>query len=100
MSTSNAKATVAAVQATYVLMDREATLDEDRNLIEEAAADGAQLVAFPEAFIPGTPIWIDSRPIWDGDERGTHSSSTRLSSFRGRRSMHSPTPHVRPASTW
>ena len=23
--------------------------------------------AFPEAFIPGTPIWIDSRPIWDED---------------------------------
>ena len=23
---------------------------------------------FPEAFVPGTPIWIDSRPIWDGDE--------------------------------
>ena len=25
-------------------------------------------MVFPEAFIPGTPIWIDSRPIWDGDE--------------------------------
>ncbi len=23
---------------------------------------------FPEAFVPGTPIWIDSVPIWDGDE--------------------------------
>jgi nitrilase len=23
---------------------------------------------FPEVFVPGTPIWIDSRPIWDGDE--------------------------------
>jgi len=22
----------------------------------------------PEAFVPGTPIWIDTRPIWDGDE--------------------------------
>ena len=21
----------------------------------------------PEAFVPGTPLWIDSRPIWDGD---------------------------------
>ena len=27
------------------------------------------IVVFPEAFIPGTPIWIDSRPIWDGDEQ-------------------------------
>jgi nitrilase len=24
-------------------------------------------VVFPEAFVPGTPIWIDTRPIWDGD---------------------------------
>ena len=23
---------------------------------------------FPEVFIPGTPIWIDTRPIWDGDD--------------------------------
>ena len=28
---------------------------------------GAELVVFPEAFIPGTPLWIDSTPIWDGD---------------------------------
>jgi nitrilase len=26
-------------------------------------------VVFPEAFIPGTPFWMDSRPIWDGDEQ-------------------------------
>ena len=25
-------------------------------------------MVLPEAFIPGTPIWIDSVPIWDGDE--------------------------------
>ena len=25
-------------------------------------------MVFPEVFIPGTPIWMDSRPIWDGDE--------------------------------
>jgi nitrilase len=23
----------------------------------------------PEAFVPGTPIWIDGPPIWDGDEK-------------------------------
>jgi hypothetical protein len=21
-------------------------------------------------FVPGAPIWIDTVPIWDGDERG------------------------------
>lgn len=29
----------------------------------------ADLVVFPEVFVPGTPIWIDSVPIWDGDEQ-------------------------------
>jgi nitrilase len=26
------------------------------------------LIVFPEVFVPGTPIWIDSVPIWDADE--------------------------------
>src|SRR5215204_5221904 len=58
---------VAAVQATYVLMNREATIDRVAERTAAAAADGAQLVVFPEAFVPGTPIWIDTQPIWDGD---------------------------------
>jgi nitrilase len=59
---------VAAVQASYVLMDQAATLERVAALTGEAAAQGAQLVAFPEVFVPGTPIWIDTRPIWDGDD--------------------------------
>jgi nitrilase len=58
---------VAAVQASYVLMDQQATLDRVTELTGKAAAQGAQLVVFPEVFIPGTPIWIDTRPIWDSD---------------------------------
>jgi nitrilase len=61
------KVRVAAVQATYVLMDRDATIDRVAELTATAAARGAELVAFPEAFVPGTPIWIDTQPIWDGD---------------------------------
>jgi nitrilase len=60
--------TVAAVQAAYVLMDREATTDRVEQLIGTAAGQGAELIVFPEVFVPGTPIWIDSVPIWDGDE--------------------------------
>jgi nitrilase len=60
---------VAAVQAAYVLMDREATLARVESLTKDAAAKGADLVVFPEAFVPGTPIWIDTVPIWDGDEK-------------------------------
>ena len=58
---------IAVVQAGYELMDRAATLDRTLELIGEAARGGAGLVAFPEVFIPGTPIWIDSAPIWEGD---------------------------------
>ena len=68
---------IAVVQAAYELMDGAATLDKTVQLIGEAAAGGAELVVFPEVFIPGTPIWIDSRPIWDGDASGTRCSSTR-----------------------
>jgi predicted amidohydrolase len=60
--------TVAAVQAAYVLMDREKTTSKVEELIGSAATMGARLIVFPEVFIPGTPIWIDSVPIWDGDE--------------------------------
>jgi nitrilase len=60
--------TVAAVQGSYVLMDREATTDRLVELTADAAALGAELIVFPEVFVPGTPIWIDSQPIWDGDE--------------------------------
>jgi nitrilase len=58
---------LAAVQATYVLMDREATIDRVAQLTSSAAKDGAQVIVFPEVFVPGTPIWINTRPIWDGD---------------------------------
>ena len=59
---------VAAVQASYVLMDRDATLDRVADLTAAAAREGAELVVFPEAFIPGTPIWIDTQPIWEDDD--------------------------------
>jgi nitrilase len=61
--------TVAAVQAAYVLMDREATLAKVDTLLADPVVRAADLVVFPEAFVPGTPIWIDSQPIWDGDEQ-------------------------------
>lgn len=59
---------VAAVQAASVLMNQQACLEKAVLLIERAASEGARIVVFPEVFIPGTPIWMDSRPIWDGDE--------------------------------
>jgi nitrilase len=58
---------VAAVQASYVLMDRDATIDRVAELTGSAASRGARLVVFPEVFVPGTPFWIDTQLIWDGD---------------------------------
>jgi nitrilase len=60
--------TVAAVQAAYVLMAPEETTDKVEQLLGKAAALGAELIVFPGVFVPGTPIWIDAVPIWDGDE--------------------------------
>ena len=59
---------VAAVQASYELMNRDATIGRVAELTAAAADEGAELVVFPEVFVPGTPIWIDTQPIWSGDE--------------------------------
>ncbi len=46
---------VAAVQATPVLLDAEATIDKAVQLIEKAAADGARLAVLPECFVSAYP---------------------------------------------
>ncbi len=50
---------VAAVQAAPVWLDRGATTGLVAAKIEEASAGGAELVAFPETFLPGYPVWVD-----------------------------------------
>lgn len=49
------RVTVACVQAEPAILDREATLEKQAALTAEAAAAGAQLVVFPEAFVPAYP---------------------------------------------
>ncbi|MGW4033459.1 carbon-nitrogen hydrolase family protein [Streptomyces sp. NPDC004838] len=49
--------TAAAVQAAPVFLDTDATIDKAVELIREAAAGGATLIAFPEVFVPGYPYW-------------------------------------------
>lgn len=47
----------AAVQASPVFLNVDATVDKACNIIAEAAGNGASLVAFPEVFVAGYPYW-------------------------------------------
>jgi len=49
---------VGVVQRPPVLLNRSATIDLAVALIAEAAAEGASLISFPEAYVPGYPEWI------------------------------------------
>jgi nitrilase len=49
--------TAAAVQAAPVYLDPDKTVRKAADLIHEAAAAGASLIAFPEVFVPGYPYW-------------------------------------------
>jgi len=55
---------VAAVQATPVILDAEATVEKAVRLIGEAAAQGARLVVLPEAFVP----------VYPGNSWGKHAA--------------------------
>lgn len=62
----NARVRVACVQAEPVVLDREATIDKLERLTGEAAAAGAQLVVFPETFVPVYPssVWARALSGW------------------------------------
>lgn len=49
----------AVVQAASVAFDREKSLDRLRSWTAEAAAGGAELIVFPEAFLSGYPRGLD-----------------------------------------
>ncbi|MGQ2985501.1 carbon-nitrogen hydrolase family protein [Flavobacterium sp.] len=47
----------AAVQASPVFLNVDATVEKACSIIAEAAGNGASLVAFPEVFVAGYPYW-------------------------------------------
>ncbi|MED5323566.1 MAG: nitrilase-related carbon-nitrogen hydrolase, partial [Pseudomonadota bacterium] len=63
--TVNNQYKVAAVQASPVFLDANATIDKTIALMGEAAKNGAKVIAFPETWVPGYPwfIWLDA-PAW------------------------------------
>ena len=58
---------VAAVQATPVILDAEATIDKVISLLGEAADSGATLVVFPECFVSVYPsgAWAAQATSWN-----------------------------------
>lgn len=67
------KVKVAVVQAAPVLFNREASVEKACRLTLEAAAQGAKLILFPEAFIPAYP-----RGLSFGTVVGSRSPQGRL----------------------
>lgn len=48
----------AVVQAAPAFMDLDGCVEKAQKLIEQAAQQGARIIAFPEAWFPGYPWWI------------------------------------------
>ena len=46
---------IAVVQASPVMFDKDKCVDKVLRYIDECAAHGAELIVFPELFIPGYP---------------------------------------------
>ena len=59
MKDINNKCRVALVQAEPVMFDKDASLNKALRFIEEAAVENADLIVFPELFIPGYPIGMN-----------------------------------------
>ncbi|MEM7469404.1 MAG: nitrilase-related carbon-nitrogen hydrolase, partial [Pseudomonadota bacterium] len=55
----------AVVQASPVYMNLDGCIDKASTLIKEAASNGANIIAFPETWIPGYPwfVWLGA-PAW------------------------------------
>lgn len=59
---------VAAINAAPVMLNKAATVSKTLDLIKEAADGGAELIVFPESFIPGFPVWTAYRRPIDGHD--------------------------------
>ncbi len=71
MNENRSHVKAAVVQAAPVLFDRDATVRKTIKLIQETAANGAEFVLFPEAFIPAYPRGLSfGMVVGSRDEQG------------------------------
>lgn len=56
---------LAAIQAAPLLLDRDRTVERACALIVEAGRNGAQVVGFPENYVPGHPYWYQFYNAYD-----------------------------------
>jgi nitrilase len=77
----------AAVQAASVFLDREGSVEKACRLIREAGANGAQVIGFPEGFVPAHPVWFHFHSA-------TGRVSTRLSVELFKNSIEIPGPET------
>lgn len=70
-----------------MFLDRGASVDKAVALIEEAGANGADIVGFPEGFIPAHPIWFHFHS-------GTDRQATKLAVELFKNSVEVPGPEI------
>lgn len=89
--TQPASLPVAIVQHPPVFLNLEASLQRAEALVAEAARNGAKLIAFPETWLPGYPVWLDEAPDaarWD------HPGAKELYQVLAEQSLSIPGPHA------
>jgi nitrilase len=67
---SSQRVRVAVVQAAPVFLDREGCIAKTVEFIQEAQQQHVDLVAFPEGFVPGHPLWYHFHPATSATSLG------------------------------
>jgi nitrilase len=70
--------TVACVQAEPAILDRSGTLDRLEELASEAAGNGAELIVFPETFVPVYPSSRWAKAFAGGQSDGARATFARI----------------------
>ena len=80
---------VAAIQATSVVLDADATIDKAIGLLDEAADAGAQLAVLPECFVSLYPDWA-----WIAAACADRTAADELYARMWEESITVPGPHI------